>query len=154
MTTSLAGIFSHHGRSSLCHVSPRAIHGSLTGNIVDYFYEMDATSAFESFHGHSAGAQKYLKALPVLKDQAAAAAASVPKEQGEHAAAMSKMIASWKAKGLFEPKPLATGLYGAAVVAAIVLSVVLAPSMPVVRNPQSFKSTLVLSVSPAEKRAA
>ena len=35
------------------------------GNIIELFYGMDATTAFEAFHGHHKGAFKMLRSLPV-----------------------------------------------------------------------------------------
>ena len=97
------------------------------GNIVELFYGLDATSGFESFHGHAPSALKLLKATPQLEKPPAQ-----PESQAEgHVEAMTAMIAKWKAAGLYEPRPVASGLYGLAVVAAIVVSVVLAPSAPV-----------------------
>lgn len=96
------------------------------GNIVELFYGLDGTTGFESFHGHNLKADKFLKALPELKEP--------PKEQTPqakgHVEATSAMIAKWKKEGLFEPRPVVSSAYGLSVVAAIVLSVGLAPSAP------------------------
>lgn len=97
------------------------------GNIVEMFYGLDGTSGFESFHGHSAKATKLLKATPVLEKPPSEVAAQA---EG-HVEAMSAMLAKWKREGLFEPRPVASGLYGLGVVVAIAASLWLAPYAPV-----------------------
>lgn len=98
------------------------------GNILEMFQGLDGTSGFESFHGHNEKANKYLKSLPVLKEPPADAV----KQAEGHVEAMSEMMAKWRAEGLFEPRPVASALYGLSVCAAIAGSVALAPSMPLV----------------------
>lgn len=97
------------------------------GNIVEMFYGMDATTGFESFHGHSAKAQNFLKALPELKE----APKDILKQTDGHVEAMSEMIAIWRKEGLFEPCMGQALAYGLTVVAAIIASVILAPSYPI-----------------------
>ena len=36
------------------------------GNIIEFFYGMDGTTAFEAFHGHSKGAFKMLRGLKII----------------------------------------------------------------------------------------
>jgi hypothetical protein len=51
------------------------------------------------------------------------------KQAEGHVEAMSAMIAKWKKEGLFEPRPVVSSTYGAVVVAAIVIAVMLAPQV-------------------------
>jgi fatty acid desaturase len=87
---------------------------------------MDGTTGFESFHAHAPKALKSLKGLPEL----AKAPTEQPAQAEGHVEAVSEMIAKWRKEGLFEPRPVATGLYGLAVLAAIAGSVALAPHYP------------------------
>jgi len=97
------------------------------GNVVDYFYGIDATSAFEAFHGHTKKANVILKALPDLSYEPKDAI----KQPEEHVTSMTRTYADWQKRGLFKPRPIASGLYGGSVLLAIALSWVLAPSSPV-----------------------
>ena len=98
------------------------------GNIIEFFYGQDATTAFESFHGHSKDAQRMLAALPQLETKPD----QLPVQPPAQTAAMSRMLLDWRKRGLFKPRPLVSGAYGLAVVATIVLSWCLAPTYPVV----------------------
>ncbi|EOD39656.1 hypothetical protein EMIHUDRAFT_433467 [Emiliania huxleyi CCMP1516] len=97
------------------------------GNIIELFYGMDSTSAFEQFHGHHKGAWKMLKALPTKEVDPA----DVPQQPQEHVAEMTRLMTSWRERGLFKPRPVASGIYGLAVVAAIVACIACAPHAPV-----------------------
>jgi fatty acid desaturase len=88
----------------------------------------DGTTSFESFHGHNKKALNYLKAIPVLEK----APKSVPEQSEGHVEAMSAMLAKWRKEGLFEPRPMVSGAYGAVIVAMIVGSVALASRYPLV----------------------
>eukprot|EP00965_Chrysotila_dentata_P197356 6178144-Pleurochrysis_carterae.AAC.2 len=97
------------------------------GNVINYFYGLDATNAFDAFHGHSRRAEIILKSLPDLAEEPADAI----KQPEAHVSAMAELYADWRARGLFEPRPVSAGLYGLAVTATIVLTWVLAPTYPV-----------------------
>lgn len=97
------------------------------GNIIEFFYGMDGTSAFEQFHGHHVGAWKMLKALPTK----AVDAADLPAQPEAHVHEMSRLMAEWRERGLFRPRPLAGAAYGLAVVLAMTLAVLCAPHAPV-----------------------
>lgn len=97
------------------------------GNIIELFYGMDATTAFEAFHGHHKGAFKMLRTLPV-KD---VDPADIPAQPEEHVAEMSRLFTSWRERGLFKPRPLVSGLYGLVVVCLIVASVAFSPLAPI-----------------------
>mmetsp|Transcript_30147 Transcript_30147/g.75332 ORF Transcript_30147/g.75332 Transcript_30147/m.75332 type:complete len:424 (+) Transcript_30147:27-1298(+) len=96
------------------------------GNVIDFFDGLDATTAFESFHGHHKAAKLVLASLPekTLPPHA------LPPQPEEHAAEMSRLIAAWRARGLYEPRPLAGIAYGLAVIAAIGASLALSPRAP------------------------
>lgn len=96
------------------------------GNIVEYFHGIDATTAFEAFHGHAKHAHAMLKTLPRLPEPPADAPPISP-----HTAALTRAFVDWRKRGLFDPKPVSAGLYGASVCLAIALSWCLAPSYPV-----------------------
>ena len=96
------------------------------GNILENFHGMDATTAFEAFHGHSKKATLMLNSLPTLPERP-----DMPPQPMEHVTAMTEMLASWRARGLYEPRPLASTSYALVVVAAIVSAVVFAPLAPV-----------------------
>lgn len=98
------------------------------GNIIDLFLGMDATSSFETFHGHNKKAEIILRALPEMKEKPA----DVPEQAEGHAEELSKYLVKWREEGLFEPRPVASGLYGLATVAVIVASVVMAKDYPLV----------------------
>jgi len=97
------------------------------GNILDLFLGMDATTAFETFHGHHKGAWKMLKTLPEKE----VAAADIPAQKEEHVAEMTRLMASWRERGLFKPRPVASSIYGLCVIFAIAASVACAPYAPV-----------------------
>jgi len=97
------------------------------GNVLNLFLGMDATTGFESFHGHSKKAYALLKSIPVLTETPE----NVPKQSEGHVEAMSKMLLKWKREGLFKPRPLASAAYGGTVVALIILSVFTASRAPV-----------------------
>jgi len=97
------------------------------GNILDLFLGMDATTAFESFHGHHKGAWKMLKALP----EKAVDAADVPEQKEDHVAEMSRLMTVWRERGLFKPRPVASAAYGLCVILAICAAVASAPHAPV-----------------------
>ena len=97
------------------------------GNIIEYFYGMDATTAFEEFHGHSKGAFKMLRALPTKEVDPA----DIPAQPEEHVHEMSRLMASWRERGLFKPRPVSSALYGIAVVLTIAASVACSPHAPV-----------------------
>lgn len=96
------------------------------GNIIELFYGMDATTAFEAFHGHHKGAFKMLRSLPVKEVDPA----DIPSQPEEHVAEMSRLFASWRERGLFKPRPLVSGLYGMTVVALILTSVAFSSVAP------------------------
>ena len=97
------------------------------GNIIELFYGMDGTTAFEAFHGHSKAAFKMLKALPT-KD---VDSADIPAQPDSHVQEMSRLMVSWRERGLFKPRPIVSSLYGLCVVLAIAASVYLSPRAPV-----------------------
>lgn len=97
------------------------------GNVLALFHGMDATSAFEAFHGHHRGAFHLLRSLPVAQVDPA----NLPSQPEEHAAEMSRLFASWRERGLFRPRPLASFLYAATVVAFLVASVAWSSVYPV-----------------------
>merc|ERR1719408_1004088 len=78
------------------------------GNIIEFFQGMDGTSAFEQFHGHSKGAFKMLRALPTKEVDPA----DIPEQPDEHVQEMSRLLASWRERGLFKPRPVSSGIYG------------------------------------------
>merc|ERR1711871_55274 len=96
------------------------------GNIINLFHGLDATSAYEAFHGHNQKADRYLKAVPQLS----ATPENVTTQTDGHVQAMTNMFAKWRRDGLFEPRPVASFTYGAVVVAAIAASILLAPHAP------------------------
>jgi len=96
------------------------------GNVLEYFQGMDATTAFEAFHGHSKKAQLMLASLPTVEERP-----EMPAQPEAHVTAMTEMLASWRERGLYEPRPIASATYGLGVVGAIVLSWFLAPMAPV-----------------------
>jgi fatty acid desaturase len=98
------------------------------GSVIKFFHGLDGTAAFQSFHGHSKAAQYTLLSLPALDLPEDEAACGQPEA---HAKAMMEAVASWRLRGLFQPRPLATAAYGAIVVGAVALSVALAPARPV-----------------------
>merc|ERR1740138_1466788 len=77
------------------------------GNIVEMFYGMDSTSAFEQFHGHSKGAFKMLRALPTKEVDPA----DIPAQPDEHVREMSRLMASWRERGLFKPRPIVSAAF-------------------------------------------
>ena len=97
------------------------------GNILEYFQGMDGTTAFEAFHGHSRKATLMLDSLPTVKEPV-----ELPQQPEAHVTAMTEMFASWRERGLFKPRPIASATYGLCVVCAIALSWVLAPMAPVI----------------------
>jgi len=96
------------------------------GNIIELFYGMDSTTAFEQFHGHSKGAWKMLKALPEKEVDPS----EFPSQPTEHVAEMQRMMASWRDRGLFKPRPVASAVYGAFIVLTIAASIMLSPYAP------------------------
>ena len=96
------------------------------GNIIELFYGMDSTTAFESFHGHHKGAWKMLKTLPEKEVDPS----EIPEQPEAHVAEMQQLMASWRDRGLFKPRPVASAAYGVSVVLAIALSIVLSPYAP------------------------
>ena len=58
------------------------------GNIIEFFYGHDATTAFEAFHGHSKDAQRLLAAMPLLERKPE----QPPQQAPEQTAAMSRML--------------------------------------------------------------
>ena len=94
------------------------------GNILDFFQNIDATPAYEAFHGHSKKANLMLKSLPLAKDQTAV-------KHSNHTQAIVDTFVDWRKRGLFDPKPLQAGTYAMAVMLAIALSWRVAPTFPV-----------------------
>lgn len=97
------------------------------GNIIDFFYGMDGTTAFEAFHGHSKGAFKMLRALPTKEVDPA----DIPEQPDSHVQEMSRLMTEWRERGLFKPRPLATASYGLAVVLVIASAIRFCPQAPV-----------------------
>jgi len=97
------------------------------GNIIELFYGMDSTTAFEAFHGHHKGAFKMLRSLPTAEVDPA----DIPDQPHSHVAEMSRLMAGWRERGLFKPRPLTSATYGLAVVLTIIASVMLSPNAPV-----------------------
>ena len=81
------------------------------GNIIDLFQGIDATSAFEVFHGHSTTAQQMLRARPT-KELAVAPAKDdrTPTQPKGHAEWMTMIQRKWRDEGLYEPRPWASGM--------------------------------------------
>ena len=98
------------------------------GNIIELFYGMDATSAFEQFHGHYAGAFKMLRSLPTKEVDAS----EIPAQPDSHVEEMSRLMVEWRERGLFKPRPLLSASYGIAVTLAIMASVVMCARAPVI----------------------
>jgi len=96
------------------------------GNIIDLFKGMDGTTSFEAFHGHNKKALNYLKGLPQLDKKPN----SAPEQTEGHVEAMSEMFKKWRDEGLFEPRPIASSMYGAVIVSMIIGSVYLASVSP------------------------
>jgi len=96
------------------------------GNIVEMFYGMDSTSAFEQFHGHSKGAFKMLRALPTKEVDPA----DIPAQPDEHVREMSRLMASWRERGLFKPRPIVSAAYGIGVTLTILASVAFCARAP------------------------
>ena len=69
------------------------------GNIIEFFYGMDGTSAFEHFHGHHKGAWKMLRALPTKEVDPA----DIPSQPDSHVEEMSRLMVSWRERGLVTP---------------------------------------------------
>ena len=65
------------------------------GNIIELFYGMDATSAFEQFHGHYAGAFKMLRSLPTKEVDAS----EIPAQPDSHVEEMSRLMVEWRERG-------------------------------------------------------
>ena len=97
------------------------------GNIIELFYGMDATTAFEAFHGHNKGAWKMLRALP-SKD---VDPSEIPVQADSHVHEMSRLMTSWRERGLFKPRPLLSSVYGLAVLAVIGTSIAFCARAPV-----------------------
>jgi hypothetical protein len=97
------------------------------GNIIQLFYGLDATNAFEQFHGHSQKALKMLRALPDKRVDPA----DIVAQPDEHVRAMSRLMASWRERGLFKPRPLVSSAYGLGVVLTIAASVMCCAYAPV-----------------------
>jgi len=97
------------------------------GNIIEYFQGMDGTTAFEAFHGHSKGAFKMLRALPTKEVDPA----DIPAQPEEHVAEMSRLMTSWRERGLFKPRPLISSVYGLGVVLTILAAVRGTPHAPI-----------------------
>ena len=103
---------------------------SAGGNIIEYFYELDGTTAFEAFHGHNKKAQLMLASLPTLA-QPPASTELLKAQPASHVAASTRLFDEWRAKGMYKPNPLQATTYALLVVAAIVGSWALAPHVPV-----------------------
>jgi len=97
------------------------------GNIIELFYGMDATTAFEQFHGHSKASFKMLRTLPTKEVDVS----EIPDQPEAHVTAMSEMMTSWRERGLFKPRPIVSGIYGLLVTLVIAASVYFSPSLPV-----------------------
>ena len=97
------------------------------GNIIKLFQGMDGTTAFEAFHGHHKGAAwKMLRLLPTKEVDPA----DIPAQPEAHVAEMARLVASWRARGLFEPRTLASAAYGLVVTLAVAGCVACAPRAP------------------------
>ena len=57
---------------------------------------------------------------------------NVPEQTEGHVEATSRYFAKWRKEGLYEPRPVVSGIYGAVVVSMIVGSLLLAPYLPVI----------------------
>jgi len=55
----------------------------------------------------------------------------IPAQPESHVHEMSRLMADWRTRGLFKPRPLASGLYGLAVTLTIIASVLLSPYAPI-----------------------
>jgi len=88
---------------------------------------MDGTTAFEAFHGHHKGAFKMLKALPTKEVDPA----DVPEQPDAHVEEMSRLMASWRERGLFKPRPIAASAYGLVVLSTIVAAVAFCTRAPI-----------------------
>jgi len=97
------------------------------GNIIEFFYGMDGTTSFEQFHGHSQKAFKMLRALPTKEVDPA----DIPDQPDSHVQEMSRLMASWRERGLFKPRPVSSGIYGILITLTIAASVMCSPYAPV-----------------------
>lgn len=98
------------------------------GNVIGYFHGLDATVAFESFHGHSKRAKRVLSSLPVLEETI-----DSPKEKrnAEEQDEMNRLLDKWRREGLFQPRLWSTFVYGAVVVVSLFASIIHSARYPI-----------------------
>lgn len=69
------------------------------GNVIEFYSDMDATNAFETFHGHSARAEAVLKTLP---------STPVDEPQADMVTALRDYHVMWRGNGLYRAPSDAT----------------------------------------------